>query len=1596
MRKILLLLALILLPLSQAWAQDSAAEISEKVEDDKGFITNLLEENLSGAGREVIIDGFRGALSSRATYDQITIADAEGVWLTLKNGAIHWNRAALLRGRIEIAELSAAEILLPRLPSPGEQQRTAEAVEFSLPQLPVSINIEQILAERVELGEPVIGLPASVKVSGTMQLAGGEGTAKLSIDRLDGPRGQFLLDAGFANETRVLKLDLKLDEDADGLLVNLVDLHDKPSVKAEISGEGPLSDFLANITLATDGQPRVTGKASATAQAAEDGAPGTAFRLELGGDVASLLPPDNRGFFGTNTQLLADGWRGEDGRLQLPVLMIDTNALNVSGSLTTNENGAPEQAVLLMTLGADAGATELPVTLPFGGDLKVNDGRLELQYDAAQGDGWSLVGRVGEVDQQGVRIGALELNGAGTVLRDNDRLSEIDGKIEFGGREMRFDDAGLAQAIGDQITGVTEFSFVPGDVLELTNLSARGTDYGLEGSVLVEGLSTGIAASGNVTASYDDLSRLSQLAGRPVTGKAEAVIAGNYVVLTKGFDVNAQITGTDISVDQDQLDQLLQGESNITLIARRDQTGIQLNELTVNAQRLTAEAEGYLNSGSSDLKAKISMPSLSDADAELGGSLMADAFLSGASGSRRLTISGEAMDLKTGIEELDGALGGQTNLTVIAGEQDGGYVIEQFQFSNPQIKAEGQGNLVPGQMDAKADLDVPDLSVLGRGWAGSLTADATVREEGGVRFLDLTGRGTDLQLGQANVDGALTGETTLTAKVEQQGEVFTIRDLQLQNDQLNATAEGSYGPGQTDLTADLSIASLAALGQGWSGALQAQGRLQEQGDGVRRLNVTGTGTDLSLGQASVDGALTGQTRLSVRGTEQAGVFTIDEAHILNEQAEITAQGVVGGAETNVSGHVNFKQLAALGAGLQGSLVADGRAVAGSDGVIRVEVTGTGQDLAMGQQDLDAALSGPTAISLRGALDKGVFSIEDARIDNARLDVTASGKVGAGATDLTASLAAGDLRFLGRGISGAVNIDGRVVDQGGNRQITANGTINGLAIGQARIDPLLAGRTTLDLAATQSANGNLSIQRLVARNPQLSVNADGALQSGVNLDVTLNNLALLQPGIAGPARVSGTVRQPQAGGNYAVDLAATAPGGTRAQVSGTAAADFSTTDLRVSGVSDAALANPLIRTRSIEGPISFDIAMRGPPGLDAISGNVSLNGGRVSEPKLGLTLEALNVSANLQNGRIDVEGSGNVEAGGSLRVSGPVDLRNGTVDIGIVLDNVVLRDPNLYETRVSGNLSFAGVQADGPLISGRIDISEAELRIPSTGLGGAKAIPDIEHVGDSRPVAATRAKAGIEAFPSLASQDAGMQGPAATPPANPPRLDILLSAPNRVFIRGRGVDAEMGGQIRLTGTSRNVIPIGTLELIRGRVDLLGKRFVLTEGLVEMQGSLIPVIRLVAETSQDGITTRIIIDGEARDPEITFESSPEMPEEEVLSQLLFRRGLDKISPLQAAQLANAVAVLAGRGGEGIIGNLRNTVGLDDLDLQTDDEGNVEVRAGKYLSDNLYTDVSVGDDGKTELNLNLDISETLRARGSMGSDGESTLGVYFERDY
>ncbi|HCQ63988.1 MAG TPA: hypothetical protein DIU07_01885, partial [Rhodobacteraceae bacterium] len=92
----------------------------------------------------------------------------------------------------------------------------------------------------------------------------------------------------------------------------------------------------------------------------------------------------------------------------------------------------------------------------------------------------------------------------------------------------------------------------------------------------------------------------------------------------------------------------------------------------------------------------------------------------------------------------------------------------------------------------------------------------------------------------------------------------------------------------------------------------------------------------------------------------------------------------------------------------------------------------------------------------------------------------------------------------------------------------------------------------------------------------------------------------------------------------------------------------------------------------------------------------------------------------------------------------------------------------------------------------------------------------------------------------------------------------------------------------------------------------------------------------------------------------------------------------------------ATLSGKGGAGTIGRLREGFGLDDLDVTTNAQGDLELSAGTHISDNVYTDVTVGADGRAEVNLNLTLTPNVTARGSVGSDGTTGIGVYFEKDY
>ena len=231
------------------------------VEDDKDFLTRLLQDSLGGEGRSVLVTGFCGVLSSSASVEEITITDDLGVWLTLSDLNFKWNRTALLRGQIDINQLVAKTITLDRYPNaPDTSIPSLEAREFKLPEFPVAINIADLRAERITLNPVILGEAVSFRLQTALRLANGEGRIDALASRTDGARGEFKMIAEYVENTNSLTLDIALIEAADGITGRLLKLPGRPSVDLSIKGDGPLDEFEADFQIGTNNKKRLSGE----------------------------------------------------------------------------------------------------------------------------------------------------------------------------------------------------------------------------------------------------------------------------------------------------------------------------------------------------------------------------------------------------------------------------------------------------------------------------------------------------------------------------------------------------------------------------------------------------------------------------------------------------------------------------------------------------------------------------------------------------------------------------------------------------------------------------------------------------------------------------------------------------------------------------------------------------------------------------------------------------------------------------------------------------------------------------------------------------------------------------------------------------------------------------------------------------------------------------------------------------------------------------------------------------------------------------------------------------------------------------------------
>lgn len=804
----------------------------------------------------------------------------------------------------------------------------------------------------------------------------------------------------------------------------------------------------------------------------------------------------------------------------------------------------------------------------------------------------------------------------------------------------------------------------------------------------------------------------------------------------------------------------------------------------------------------------------------------------------------------------------------------------------------------------------------------------------------------------------------------------------------SATLSDLAGPGLALASARLAGAGTITRDGAANGARAADGRLDFALTGLAGLDpailaAVGPEAEGSLAFRWQDGAGTlDLTRITLAGADYGleghlRLRGLDEA--------LTADGAVT-AELRDLGRLSA--LAGRPLAGAGTLSLGGEA-SPLTGAFDLSLTLAGQGLHLGIAQADHLLAGRSEISAALRRDEGGLTLRALSANAASLRIDAAGSLSSGAMRLKGAIDWRDLSDLGAGFGGALAAKAGFESLPGNGTLTLDGIGHGLRIGQAELDRLIGGETTLS-AELALAQGVPALRHFALRAPALSLTAAQAGGSDrIEVAGRLADLALIVPGFPGPVTLAGDIRTDGDGTMPEVELRLTGPAALEARLTGRVG---TWPDLALALHSDAAILNGVLDPVTLAGALTGDLTLRGGWGLPALSGRVALDGGRLAVPARAVALERIALTAAITNGRASLAASAGASDGGSIRLEGPVSLTAPFgADLAATLSAVHLRDPGLYDTTLDGALRLSGPLLGAARLSGSLDLGPTELRVPSTASGALADIERFRHRGDSAATRATRQRAGVGVG---ASADPGRGQPRAGGPDW--ALDLVIRAANRVFLRGRGLDAELGGAIRLGGGLRNPVPSGGMELIRGRLDILGKRLELARAGLTLEGDFVPRLDVAATNVSDGVTSTVTISGPADDPEVSFASEPELPQEEVLAHLLFGRGLGKMSAFQAAQLASAVATLAGRGGEGIVGRLRTGLGLDDLDITTAETGEAEVTAGKYLSENIYTELSTDQNGKSRIDLNLIVRPGVTLRGRADSAGDSGLGIYLEGDY
>jgi hypothetical protein len=376
-------------------------------------------------------------------------------------------------------------------------------------------------------------------------------------------------------------------------------------------------------------------------------------------------------------------------------------------------------------------------------------------------------------------------------------------------------------------------------------------------------------------------------------------------------------------------------------------------------------------------------------------------------------------------------------------------------------------------------------------------------------------------------------------------------------------------------------------------------------------------------------------------------------------------------------------------------------------------------------------------------------------------------------------------------------------------------------------------------------------------------------------------------------------------------------------------------------------------------------------------------------------ESLATGAIYRNIQARLEGNGSKLA---LKQFSAVDNKNGSItgkgevlldaaqhypfEMHIYPSQIALLDSDFASMSASGHLVLQGNQKQGRM-TGSLEANRAVLHIDEEKPKAIRTI-DVTYINTlpGKEPASTKIKE--EHWPL--------------------DLDIKLSLPNQASIQGKNLASEWKGEIFITGTPQHLLLNGNLRVIEGQYNLNGKVFSLTQGNIHFAGPLDKktTLYIVASKEIEPITAEIIVKGTPQAPLFSFRSNPPLSEREVLSYILFNRGISDITSNEGAQLSHSFTSLnaASSSSTDFLSRLRNNIGIDRLDFNSgdgSDSNDFSLQVGKYIYPGVLFSINKGlNEAANRFSIEANLRKNVKAQAEVGDDGQGQLKLKWKKNY